>query len=1023
MHPGPCFDPEEVGLSLGVNREEPLPFEEFWFGFLTAARLSLRQHVSPAQLSLLAPEAWQALERSLLLQLSHLGAAALEKEFDQVRPPALRLLSIFTGGLSSLANSTHYRRFMEQQLEDGGLALLERWPVLARLAGRLTELWLESTREFLERLQQDLGLLPHRRAEPSAASHGAPDRSASCHECQFSATPVRDLLPLCSDRHNGGRSVQILTLSCGCRCVYKPRPVSMERAFQQLLAWCNRQGDVPIQQRCIQVLDRGPYGWMEWVEASACTQSDEVKLFFERAGMLMALVHLLRGNDCHRENLIAASQWPVLVDGETLLTARLRPELMDSRQPPDGEDDYSVLQSGFLPCWDLVFRGRQALGIDVSALGHHEPFAEKQRRLGWLLVNTDAMHQGLIPVGEHRCTNLPVLAGHPQEPKAFLPDLVRGFERAHLFLRRNRQQLLDPGSPLNAFKDCSVRYLFRVTRLYDDLIARSLGPSHLRCAITRSVHLDQLALAYLEGPASRQLVPLLNKELEALENLDIPYLQVSTTERHLCSGSRLLVKDAFVMAPFAAMEHALQHLDEQDLQRQLQLIRGSFQAQRARPLSRQTPGGELTEGTSAEGITAERLTEVEPLQPEELLREACQIADGLLTMAQRRSDGSQNWIGMAILPNSHQFRLRQLGASLFDGQVGIALFLADLAIAVPEERYREAAMGALRTLCRWVEGRQVSTDRPSTVLGQGIGGASGLAGLVYGLVRIGDLLDSEEWLPVATKLAGWIDADAIAADRQLDVIGGCAGAILGLLTLHGRTGATAPLQAAALCGERLIEQRVMVHESGLRAWQTLEPQPLTGFSHGAAGISLALLRLHAATGRSEFREAALEGIAFERSVFSRDDGNWPDLRSHGASRAPWYLINWCHGAAGIGLARLAGLSWLDDPEVRVEIATAVSTTLAWGGQGVDHLCCGNMGRVQLLQEAGLRLHRPELSQGARQLASWMVMRARRTGYYRLLPDVLEPVQMPGFFQGLAGIGHGLLRLGTGGRALSVCQWQ
>lgn len=1023
LHPGPFSRSEAAGPSLGVNREAPLPFEEFWLGFIAAAQLLLREVASPAQRSLLSPEAWQALDRALLLQLSHLGAAALEKEFDQVRPPARRLLSIFTGGLSSQTDSTYYRQFLEQQLEDGGLALLERWPVLARLAGRLTELWLESTQEFLERLQQDLEQLPHRCSAASAPSHGATDVSAPSHGCQLPAPPVRGLSPLCSDRHNGGRSVQILTLSCGCRCVYKPRPVAMERAFQELLTWCNRQDDVPQQQRSLQVLDRGPYGWMEYVEAGPCTKREEVALFFERAGMLMALVHLLRGNDCHRENLIAASQWPVLVDGETLLTAKLRPDLLDSLQQPDAEDDYSALQSGFLPCWDLIYnRGGQALGVDVSALSHPEPSTEKQRRPGWHFVNTDAMHQGLIPVDDAGCTNLPMLTGQHQMPEDFLPELLRGFEGAHHFLRRSRQKLLAPESPLQEFRDCSARYLFRVTRLYDDLIARSVSPTNLRCPLTRSLHLDQLALAYLEGPASRQLVPLLRNELEALEDLDIPYLQVSTTERHLRSGDRLLVENAFVMAPFTAMKHALEQLDEQDLQRQLQLIRGSFQAQRARPLSRETPAGESTDWSCDGGITAERLRDIEPLQPEELLRETCRIADGLVTMAQRRGDGSTNWIGMAMLPNSHQFRLRQLGASLYDGQVGIGLFLADLAAAVPEERYREAAMGSLRTLCRWVAGRQASITRPSTLRIQGIGGATGLAGLVYGLVRMGDLLDTEELLPIAMQLAGWIDAEAIAADRQLDVIGGCAGAIFGLLAFHGRTGAAAPLQAATLCGERLIEQRTMVPETGLRAWRTLEQQPLTGFSHGAAGISLALLRLHAATNRSEFRDAALEGIAFERSVFSKNHANWPDLRSRSSS-APWYMINWCHGAAGIGLARLAGLAYLDDAEVREEIDAAVSTTTAWGGQGVDHLCCGNMGRVQLLQEAGLQLHRPELTQGALNLASWMVLRARRTGYYRLLPDVREPVQMPGFFQGIAGIGHGLLRLATGARALSVCQWQ
>jgi lantibiotic modifying enzyme len=78
--------------------------------------------------------------------------------------------------------------------------------------------------------------------------------------------------------------------------------------------------------------------------------------------------------------------------------------------------------------------------------------------------------------------------------------------------------------------------------------------------------------------------------------------------------------------------------------------------------------------------------------------------------------------------------------------------------------------------------------------------------------------------------------------------------------------------------------------------------PLAGLSHGAAGIAWALLALFARTGEERFRTAARGGIAFERSVFSTEAGNWRDLRDPEHARFP---TAWCHGAPGIGLARLA----------------------------------------------------------------------------------------------------------------------
>jgi lantibiotic modifying enzyme len=87
----------------------------------------------------------------------------------------------------------------------------------------------------------------------------------------------------------------------------------------------------------------------------------------------------------------------------------------------------------------------------------------------------------------------------------------------------------------------------------------------------------------------------------------------------------------------------------------------------------------------------------------------------------------------------------------------------------------------------------------------------------------------------------------------------------------------------------------------------LKGETLTGFSHGAAGVAYALLKLFAVTQQEEFLGAACEGIGYERSVFIPDVRNWPDLRKlvqvqEGIPIS--YVSGWCHGATGIGLARL-----------------------------------------------------------------------------------------------------------------------
>ena len=76
---------------------------------------------------------------------------------------------------------------------------------------------------------------------------------------------------------------------------------------------------------------------------------------------------------------------------------------------------------------------------------------------------------------------------------------------------------------------------------------------------------------------------------------------------------------------------------------------------------------------------------------------------------------------------------------------------------------------------------------------------------------------------------------------------------------------------------------------------------LNGMSHGAAGFAYALSSLAAATGREDFAKAASECIAYEDATYDDMHHNWPDWRG---SNAPTWPCQWCHGAPGIGLARL-----------------------------------------------------------------------------------------------------------------------
>jgi lantibiotic modifying enzyme len=253
----------------------------------------------------------------------------------------------------------------------------------------------------------------------------------------------------------------------------------------------------------------------------------------------------------------------------------------------------------------------------------------------------------------------------------------------------------------------------------------------------------------------------------------------------------------------------------------------------------------------------------------------------------------------------------------------------------------------------------------------------------------------------------------------MGILSGSATTILGLLALYSQSVDQEILELAIACGNHLLNSRV-VSDSGYRTWATLDGKLLTGFSHGAAGIAYALLRLYKASEETAFLEAAEEAIAYERSVFIPEQENWPDFRQSFPKDKPVCMCSWCHGAPGIGLARVATLDILDTPEIRQDIEAAITTTLNYGLSDIDHLCCGNMGRVEFLFTAGRKLNRPELVEAAMKLASSVVARAEEKGHYGY-GTILD--FHPGFFQGASGIGYQLLRLAYPDQLPSVLLWE
>ena len=266
-----------------------------------------------------------------------------------------------------------------------------------------------------------------------------------------------------------------------------------------------------------------------------------------------------------------------------------------------------------------------------------------------------------------------------------------------------------------------------------------------------------------------------------------------------------------------------------------------------------------------------------------------------------------NWMGRspqevtrsgAILPAASA-----LGPELYGGSAGVALFLAQLYALTGDAECRRTALGGTVRSLRQVLDRPVSLPALLSLF-------VGRLGVAYAAHRVAALTCQAELHPQAESLLDHLE-DEIDKPHPFDVIGGNAGSILALLALSHDVATTLETdrnQSLAIAlGEQLC--RKAIRSGNVWSWDTEEGSgpgttsaPLTGMSHGASGIAVALLELHATTRRSQFLEAARGGFAFEDSLFDSIEGNWPDMRATDGPattpRPPSYLRAWCHGAPG-----------------------------------------------------------------------------------------------------------------------------
>ena len=346
----------------------------------------------------------------------------------------------------------------------------------------------------------------------------------------ITATPM-------GDRHKSGQTRRIHTDTIS--YFEKPRDYQIEAAFSKLIDAMAQWGVGQLCQVPALLENRGSCH----TQAVVCHSStDEAGLgrYFYRAGGVIFLCYLLGSTDLHCENIIACGDMPVLVDVETLLSGKLRPQSGDTH----------VLRS-HLVC---SFAQKEGETVDVGGFGGIK--------------------------GE----NLPFCGEKTGTIYAYASETVQGFTDAYRAALAHKEALF---ALLEGFSTCRFRQILRPTAVYAGVIRYLQGLQEETRFPAAKALLERAYWGDIDPDRLEKCRKTADEEIRAVLAGEIPLFCVQGDDTALLDGNALVQANFLEQTPVAAAKLRLDSLCEEDLTRQAAILKAAIRA--ADPAPRPIP--------------------------------------------------------------------------------------------------------------------------------------------------------------------------------------------------------------------------------------------------------------------------------------------------------------------------------------------------------------------------------------------------------------------------------------------------
>jgi type 2 lantibiotic biosynthesis protein LanM len=913
--------------------------------------------------NLINKAAKESLIRNLAESLAALSSRTIILELNVAR---------VSGQLKGETPEERFKYYNDIHLNDEEYTatILKEYVVLARLLATKTLYWVDNVSDLFKRIISDKSLLEEE------FNSGRELGQVNMIETGSSV----------SDSHNKGKTVAILRFQSNLKIVYKPRSLEIDQTFNKFIKSINK--DLRHPMKTVKTVNQREYGWTEFIHPASCDSKSEIERFYWRIGSYLSILYSINAVDFHYQNLIANGEYPVLIDLESLFHNNSTYTDDSAFSHAHSHIEKSVLRIGLLP---RKIGSKEGLeGIDLSGLGAQEGQVSPHKTTVIEDRDKDTIRivekNYSIPVSHHR----PLLKGNNVKVVEYEELILAGFKETYNFFMKNRVQVF---KEIEEFEHIPVRQILRGTARYANLLRISLHPNFMRDGLDRDMIMDKL---WLDTKLNPNLKSVVHSEQTDMYLGDIPYFISYPGSKSIIDSRGNKIPNFFKKSALADTRSKFNGLSDIDCEEQMSFIQTAMLVLKDK--------------------TRKNNSLVSPSQPYEkrdFLKEAINIADFLDQRGIRGEQGKQtdiSWIGSFVdNRREDQFKIAPTNSTLYEGVGGISLFFAYLGYISGQEKYTEIAKKALVP---------VLNNLPTS---QDISSFGGISSSLYLLDHLSvlwkdDSLIMNAFLNCEKKLRSLIQKD-----QNNDILTGVSGCAIVLLNLYKRLNEPKLLSLIDLCGEQLLMNAITM-KKGIGWKVEANPVPSSGFSHGVAGIVWALYEIYKVTGKVRYKDAADQGLEYERTLYIPEKKNWADLKLENGESRHDDFVAWCNGAAGIGLSRFLLLPLLEDlnveKDIKEEALIAIYTTCK-NGFGSNHsLCHGDLGNLDILM-SGINYFE-DLPEKINELSQMILHDIKNRGW---ISGFEKQNESPSLMMGLAGIGLGLLKIYEPGKIPSVLKLQ